>query len=264
MTADHITWVANPAELGASRRDEMFALMDRYYENMARAAFEADLDEKHWVIGLSASAGRSSALLGFSTLRLLEAEMEGERVLALFSGDTIMEQRARPSGALSVAFARLALEIAAAHPDRPVYWFLISKGYKTYRLLPLFFHTYYPAFDRETPEEIRRVIAAFAVPKFGASFDPVAGIIRAATQGCRLREGVAAISPERLKDPHVRFFAEANPGHPQGDELCCLARISEDNITPAALRAAGRDWKRGGADRPHLGAIVTARENRPS
>lgn len=245
MTVDHIAWVAAPADLASSRREEMFALMSRYYENMTRAAFEADLDEKQWVLGIS--AGRSDTLLGFSTLRLLETEVDGEQVLALFSGDTIMEQRARPSGVLSAAFARLALEIAAAHPDRAVYWFLISKGYKTYRLLPLFFHAYYPAVDRETPVEIRRIIAAFAMQKFGAAFDPAVGIIRAAAQGCRLRAGVAEISPERLKDPHVRFFAEVNPGHARGDELCCLARISEDNITPAALRAAGRDWKRGGA-----------------
>lgn len=244
MTVDHMAWVVEPAELTSERRDEMFALMDRYYENMTRAAFDADLDEKQWVVGISTC--NSGALLGFSTLRLLEAEVDGENIVALFSGDTIMEQRARPSGVLSAAFARLALDIAAAHPDRAVYWFLISKGYKTYRLLPLFFRAFYPAVDRETPEQVRRIIAAFATGKFGASFDPVAGILRATEAGCRLRAGVAEISPERLKDPHVRFFAAVNPGHARGDELCCLARISEDNITPAALRAAGRDWKGGG------------------
>jgi hypothetical protein len=45
----------------------------------------------------------------------------------------------------------------------------------------------------------------------------------------------------RAADPHVRFFLERNPGFVRGDELVCLTRIADDNLTRAGLRMAGRD-----------------------
>jgi hypothetical protein len=66
-------------------------------------------------------------------------------------------------------------------------------------------------------------------------------VIRAAATGDRLRPGVADLTPQRLRDPHVRFFVERNPGHAGGDELCCLAPITRENFTPAAYRVIEAD-----------------------
>jgi hypothetical protein len=41
----------------------------------------------------------------------------------------------------------------------------------------------------------------------------------------RLREGIAPVEASALVHPDVRFFLERNPGHGDGDELCCLGRI---------------------------------------
>ena len=57
----------------------------------------------------------------------------------------------------------------------------------------------------------------------------------------RLKPGVADLTAERLRDPHVHFFAERNPGHVLGEELCCLARLARNNITPAARRILGAE-----------------------
>ena len=61
------------------------------------------------------------------------------------------------------------------------------------------------------------------------------GIVRF-EQPQRLRGTLSGISPTRLEDRHVAFFAGANPGHADGDELACLAEISDANLTPAAWR----------------------------
>ncbi len=47
------------AEVTRSQRDAMFALMTRYYENVRRDVFEADLDEKQWVIQVLHPRGRA-------------------------------------------------------------------------------------------------------------------------------------------------------------------------------------------------------------
>src|ERR1700677_2197977 len=78
------------AEVTPLQREQMFVLMTRYYENVRRETFDADLAEKQWVIQLIDPATRE--MCGFSTQTILEATVQGQRVQALFSGDTIIAQ----------------------------------------------------------------------------------------------------------------------------------------------------------------------------
>ena len=39
-----------------------------------------------------------------------------------------------------------------------------------------------------------------------------------------------------MRDRHVAFFAEKNPGHERGDELICLTELSYENLTAAGRR----------------------------
>ena len=126
-----------------------------------------------------------------------------------------------------------------AHPARRLYWFLIAKGYKTYRFLPTFFHEFYPRFDAASPAPLRQIVDRLAMRKYPTRYDSRAGIIAADRDACRLRSGVADVTRERLRDPHVRFFVERNPAHVDGDELCCLAPLTRENFTSAAYRVIG-------------------------
>jgi hypothetical protein len=224
-------------QLTAGQRDAMFALMDRHYVNVQRPIFDADLNEKQWVIQVSEPA--SGRLCGFSTQRLLEIAIEGRRVISLFSGDTIIDREHWGDQALAHTWGRLALSLMDAHPEAELYWFLISKGYKTYRFLPVFFHEFYPRHNVPTRTWEQCVIDALARSRYPDEYDARTGVIQATPSQYRLREGIADITAERLTDPHVRFFQTRNPGHVRGDELCCLAPLTRANFTRAAFRAIG-------------------------
>jgi len=170
---------------------------------------------------------------------VLDFTVDGAPGHALFSGDTIVDRRCWGQNLLAQAWGRLALTLIDEYPGGSLYWFLISKGYKTYRFLPLYFREFYPRFDVATPAWAKAAVEVLARRKYADAFDPVAGIIRAEPGACRLRDGVAAITPARLRDPHVKFFAERNPGHPRGDELCCIAPLNRQNFTLAARRPLG-------------------------
>ncbi len=217
------------AVLTSHDRAQMLALMERHYEHVSPAVFQADLDEKRWVIQVT----HAGELCGFSTQMILETSVDGRSIRALFSGDTIVDRQYWGDTALMAAVGRLALSLIDELPGE-LYWFLISQGYKTYRFLPLFFKEFFPRYDAPTPPHVSQVVDALARAKFGPSFDATAGIIRSPTY--HLREGVADVTSERLRDPHVEFFVERNPGHVRGDELCCIAPLSRDNFTAAALR----------------------------
>jgi hypothetical protein len=204
-------WVRRE-EVTEAERDAMFALLDEYFLGVTRAQFEFDLAEKNWVILLE-DAGR---VRGFSTL-LVQAGV-------VYSGDTIVHREAWGSSAL----ARTWLE--AVRELRPEYWLLITSGFRTYRFLPVFWKEFWPRFDAPQRPALLETLAR---ERFGSRYDN--GIVRFASPQV-LRNGLKEIPPSRLDDPHVKFFAERNRGHAQGDELVCLCPLVAANQTAAGRR----------------------------
>jgi hypothetical protein len=157
-------------------------------------------------------------------------------VKVLFSGDTVIDKSHWGSMALPVAWGRLMLSLLAAQPGVIFYWLLTSKGYKTYRFLPVFFREFQPCYNAEPTPSEKKLLRSVAVHRFGTRYDAAAGILRAEPGNQRLREGVAELDSRRLRDPHVAFFQQRNPRHAQGDELVCLARFHPDNLNPYIRR----------------------------
>lgn len=223
--------------LGEAKIQAMFALMERYYQNVTQERFRADLAEKRWAILLSDP--HTNQLCGFSTQMLLSLPVGGHGVSMLFSGDTIIAPEYWGDVALSHVWGQLALSLIDAHASSPLYWLLISKGYKTYRFLPLFFHEFYPRHDAATPDWASAMIDAFGRAKFPGDYDPLRAIVRAGKGKDRLRAGVADLTEQRLHDAHVRYFVQKNPDYASGDELCCIAPLTRENFTAAAYRVIG-------------------------
>lgn len=222
------------ARLSSVDRARMLELMDRYYENVTAEGFGRDLADKDWVI-LARSAA-SGEVQGFSTQKLIEVSA-GRRVL--FSGDTIVEQAYWGRNPIAEQWGRLALRLHLEAPDRELLWYLISKGYKTYRLLPTYFAEFHPRFDAPTPRWARDLLAELGHGRYPGRYDPERGIVRAAPGGERLRPQVAPLTADHRNEPHLRFFDRRNPGHAGGDELCCLAPMRLDNLTARALDLLG-------------------------
>jgi len=121
--------------------------------------------------------------------------------------------------------------LQAAHPDADLYWLLTSKGYKTYRFLPVFFREFQPCYHRGLSDFEIKLLHGVASNRFGERFVPASGILRAAPDSQHLKEGIADLDEHRLRDPHIAFFQQRNTGHARGDELVCLARFHPDNLT---------------------------------
>ena len=123
-----------------------------------------------------------------------------------------------------------------------MFWFLISKGYRTYLYLPLFFHEFYPRVDAPTPPFERELIATLGTLKYPGDFNPATGVIEFDESHGHLQPMLADTPGHRREHPHVRFFLEANPGFARGNELVCVTEIS-----PANMRGLARRMLREGA-----------------
>jgi hypothetical protein len=219
--------------LDGATRDAMYVLYARHYDAASRARFFADLADKRYAVLLHDETG---VLQGFSTLAVYEREFEGERVGILFSGDTVVDARHWGQQALAFAWLRLAGEIKARTPRRPLYWFLISKGHRTYRFLTAFSREFWPAQDRVTPPRIKALMDALARDRFGADYDAASGVIRFAQSHGHLREPFAEVSAAHRQRPEVAFFLARNPGYARGEELVCLCELAAETLQPLARR----------------------------
>jgi hypothetical protein len=212
---------------------KMYDVFQDYFENTTVETFRRDLSGKNWVIILCDP--ESETIQGFSTLAFYESLVGKKPVGVVYSGDTIIRSAYWGTSTLPRTWIKTVLHIGEQLP-KPLYWLLISSGYKTYRFLSVFFIEFYPRYDRPTPPEMQEIMHHLAGERFGSDYGPESGIVRFSKGATPLRKGIAAIDDRRLKNPHVAFFAAMNPGHLYGDELVCLTRVDLDNLTAAGRR----------------------------
>jgi len=219
--------IINTGDLNLSQKNDMFALMNHYYDNTRRTDFDRDLQEKDWVLMLLEES--SLEVLGFSTQQVFMVNWKNQKVVVLFSGDTIIRREYWGSMGLIMAFGELMLHVLDRYKEKEVYWMLLTKGLRTYKYLPTFFKTYYPMPDESTPPEIQDLINVLGYLRYPGSYVTETGIVKASKDGQYLKE---AYHPKvRSTKATDAFFYKANPGFAKGDELLCVTRLHLDNLT---------------------------------
>jgi hypothetical protein len=227
--------LARVAELGPEKKREMFSLMSSYFAGLSRQCFLSDLREKEWVILLQ---DKYSRLQGFSTIMVMDKDIDTQPVRAIFSGDTIINRRFWGDWELFRIFGTFIVSLMRASQNKTLCWFLISMGYRTYAILPLFFNEFYPRYDKPTPLCAKKVLDTLACEKFRRHYSPAEGIISFDGKKEFLKPSLSGISQHKLGNPHVRFFVKKNPFYYRGDELACIAFINEQNLKPMVYRLA--------------------------
>jgi hypothetical protein len=209
--------------LTAAHKTAMYEVFAKYYEGVDYPTFLQDLHEKNHVI-LLLDAKR---IVGFSTLLCRPMRLQERNVIGIFSGDTILEKNYWGSSALGKNFLRYLWLQKLRNPFMPVFWFLISKGYKTYLLMANNFETHYPRLERPTPAFEQAAMDFFYAERFGKKYDSKRGVISMGENGCRLKEFVSPITPELREGlPRVAFFENKNPQWSEGQELACIASMT--------------------------------------
>jgi hypothetical protein len=216
------------SSLSAGERTAMHELMGAHYEAVPRQRFEDDLAAKDEVLMLWDDQG---VLRGFTTIAWNPAGLLDAGDI-LFSGDTIIDRACWGTQELVRAFCRRAGQWRAAR-DRRLFWFLISKGHRTYMYLPLFARRFHPHPAHEEPEW-EMLTGQLARAMFRDFWIPDQGVIRFPESHGHLR---ADLATTRANNPWVRYFLTRNPGYLHGDELACLTEMDETNLRRVALAA---------------------------
>ncbi len=227
-------------EWSASLKDAMFDLLAAHFVGVSRVQFECDMADKNWAVLLEDSACR---LVGFSTFALYRTAFHDQSMTVVCSGDTIVDRSRPTSTALLRCWIQSVLQLHAPYSSDPMYWLLIVSGFRTYRFLPVFWREFVPRYDQPAHASTLNLMHHLATERFGRAYDSAEGIVRFDRPQV-LRADLNGIPCGRLADPHVRYFAEQNPGHEHGDELVCLTRVHRSNLTASGLRMAEAEPRR--------------------
>lgn len=223
----------SPDSLGSKDRDQLFTLMEDNYENLNRQRFEADLDAKTGAIVLTGDQG---LIRGFSTYLVYPEPDLDCRVI--YSGDTIIHPDSWGSPSLFYGFGSLLKSLMAEElQGQRIFWLLLSKGFRTFGLLPLFFQHFVPHQNQapgEPWDSLGQLRDTLASRKFGALYQAGPALLPAGAD--YLNSRLAAIPDNKESNPWVRFFLDHNPDYHRGTELVCLTEITLDNILPPARR----------------------------
>ncbi len=235
--------------LTADDRHAMFAVFRRYYAAVTEERFEADLAAKDDVILLRDDDG---VIRGFSTLLLLQVEHAGRTHHGVFSGDTVVDREFWGTKVLGRVFLGYLFRQRLRRPWSPLWWFLISKGYKTYLLMANNFPEHWPRHEAPTPPERQTLLDAFATQVFPRTYQHASGLVRQTEASGRLRDGIAAATTSLTStNPRVRYFVERNPDWARGDELACIANMSWTMPLRYALKAVRDRLTRAPRDEAH-------------
>ncbi|MBP9062687.1 MAG: hypothetical protein KBF81_02815 [Aquabacterium sp.] len=207
---------------------QMYDLYASFYENTALDVFLQDLSKKSGVILVTRKSDEK--VVGFSTLTCFDIEVEGRNARGIFSGDTIIEPAYWGNNALAATFHRRVVIERLKKPFTPFYWFLISKGYKTYLLLANNFYNHYPNVNGGDAR-YRRVTEAYCNALFPEAFDRERMVLDFGHDYVRLKGDVAEITPElKAANPHIAFFDRINPEWRRGTELPCVGSVDYESV----------------------------------
>ena len=225
----------HPAELMDNEQSMMYNLFAKYYDACTFNSFKNDLAEKSHVLVLKEAS--TSKIVGFTTAMVMSHNDGQQEFKAIYSGDTIIQHNYWGSQLLLLSWCKLAGKIKTTLKDTPLYWFLIVKGHRTYRYLPLFTKRFYPTWRYPTPPNVQQVLDEVATRKFGDAYHAKKGIIHFAQSRGHLKRQWANIPPHLASKPDVNYFLKRNPNYHSGDELACITELTEQNLKSHALRA---------------------------
>lgn len=226
MTELHYQLVARNT-LSFETMERMFELMRQNYDFVAHETFLTDLNQKQYVGVLYDT---SKVLQGFTTYSINPQNCGTSDYNILFSGDTIVSPEHWGTQELVRGFCHSVGQFIASDTSKKWYWYLLSKGHRTYMYLPLFFENYYPSVNSAPNEAILRdIVNAVSKKMYPKYWLPDLGILRFDSHLGQLNPHLAESTFQKAKKPHIAFFLQRNPKFYEGEELVCLTELSPEN-----------------------------------
>jgi len=203
---------------------EMHQLFVQYYNNADLQTFTKDMGNKTGVFILEDKIQKR--IVGFSTWTEIDVERQQGKAIGVFSGDTVIEKAYWGNKDLQKSFAKKMFATKLKNPHRPVFWLLISKGYKTYLLMTNNFHNFYPCHQTHN-KKLESIVDEYCSKLYPTAYCKKSRLLDFGDEYQNLKEGVAGITAEmKEQNRDIRHFEKLNPTWDKGTELPCAGEVT--------------------------------------
>lgn len=219
-------------ELSEADRRKMFGIMQEHFAGLSEEKFNSDLDEKNWVVRVNDASGD---IQGFSTLKLMEQEIDGELIYGFYSGDTVLSVEATGDPSWIAAWGDHVFSQAELLKPAKSYWVLLSSSFRTYTIISSCYKKFLPNPTEEFDPKLRRIMSNFIKQKFPYEYDEQKNLVS-------LKEPVSYKEKDMInlnfnhKRANTSYFYQANPNYKNGDMLGCITEITPSNLTKVGVR----------------------------
>lgn len=227
-----VSEIKKAAACSAEEQEIFYDLLCQCFLGASWHDFIRDFQEKDAVIILRKEHSEGE-IIGWSTLMVLTLALPTTEVKGVFSGDTVVLPAYRSGIGMGVELGRYFVRMWEQFPEHSVYYILISKGWRTYKIMPFLFKEFSPCYDKPVAPFDKAVMDAFGRKKYPQHYNAATGVVTFSPQ--KLSPDSIDAIPTKM-DEYTQFFLRSNPGYLDGHELVCVARIAPDNFALALQR----------------------------
>ena len=206
----------------------------------------ATIDQFHTVIlsykyAITCRERKDGSLRGVSFLDIRPQEVDGQRYTLIRLGLSFFENFYRGGPLLYYIVSYHIFKQLMRHPLTPIYVIGKAFSYKSYMGFAHSVKEFFPRYNAPTPPFIKNIIDSYAesVKTADEEYDRESCVLKRELSS--IKASVAPISPADLKDPHIRFFTEQNPGWHRGHQLIMVAKVTWFDLLRVIFKAIGRN-----------------------
>lgn len=218
-------------------REIMYQIFENHYDEVSQFQFFEDLNKKQYIALIKSV----NEIVGFTTFQVSDMNSKKENYSIVFSGDTIIKKEHWGSQIMAKGWIKSVAHITKKEQNKTWYWFLISKGHRTYMYLPLFFEKYYPSLEPDREDNLFSLVDNCSKKMFGNYWNPKKGIIQFSKSMGQLKSDFWHMNKKK-NNAHIDFFYKMNPDYNKGNELVCMAEISSNNLRSFIKRMFDEDY----------------------
>lgn len=236
-------------EITPAQRQRMWTVYQPYYHYTQNQFMERFDRNTHYAL-----YHQGNRLVGFTGLRIETVALAGRPNLLIYFGQTVVEAETRGQGLITRTGLLLFRKYWKNILSGRAYFWADSLTYRAYLVFAKNLEEYYPS-RRPMPDGVEVLRNHIGQQYYGERFCPQTGTIKKDTY--LLQDPSVQICTNKLQDPEIRFFQEANPLYTEGHGLLTLAPIHFRNLWTMVKKVLGK--RRAAASRPTTPSRITTK-----
>lgn len=202
---------------------EMWRIYEPYYHYSAES-FRARIQKNtHYALYYE-----GARLVGFTGLRIQKINIERKRYLTVYFGQTVITDGVRGKGLINRTGLKIARKFWRSLLTRKVVFWADALTYRAYLVFAKNLIDCYPAAGQVLDRSMQCLRDFLGQSNYGERYCPQNGTVRKDT--FLVADPQMMIRPDKLRDPDIAFFAQANPSYQEGSGLLTMGPATVRNL----------------------------------